>query len=84
MKLKTRTRKHKQTSKRTFLNTTIMELLDTLSALTKDDFAVISTFADIFDSCDVRLAHSSIPVRLVGWNGAMDTKSSTASPMMPW
>ena len=83
MKLKTRTRKHQQTSKRTSVNTTIMELLYTLSALTKDDVAVISTFANIFDSCDVRLAQSSIPVRLVGWNGA-GAKSSTASPTMRW
>ena len=30
MKLKMRTRKHKQTSKPTFLNTTIMELLCTV------------------------------------------------------
>ena len=53
------------------------------SALTKDDVAVISTFANIFNSYNVRLAHSSVPVRLVGWNAAMNPKSSTESPTTP-
>jgi hypothetical protein len=48
------------------IRTTIMELLRTLSDLTKDDWLVLSAFKSIFDSYNVRLAHSSIPVRLVG------------------
>jgi|GEM_PF-814478 len=48
------------------IRTTIMELLHTLSDLTRDDRLVLSAFKSIFDSYNVRLAHSSVPVRLVG------------------
>ena len=48
------------------IRTTIMELLHTLSDLTKDDRLVLSAFESIFDSHNVRLAHSALPVRLVG------------------
>ena len=51
------------------IRTTIMELLHTLSDLTKDDRLVLSAFKSIFDSYNVRLAHSSLPVRLVGNKG---------------
>jgi hypothetical protein len=47
------------------IRTTIMELLHVLSDLTKDDKLVLSTFKSIFDSHNVRLAHSLVPVRLV-------------------
>ncbi len=47
------------------IRTTIMELLHTLSALTKDDRIVLSAFKSIFDSYNVRLANSLVPVRLV-------------------
>ena len=43
-----------------------MELLHALSDLTKDDKMVISVFKSIFDSSNVRLAHSLVPIRLVG------------------
>lgn len=48
------------------IRTTIMELLHTLSDLTKDDRLVLAAFKRIFDSHNVRLAHSLVPVRLVG------------------
>ncbi len=43
-----------------------MDLLHTLSELTKDDRMVLSAFKSIFDSYNVRLVHSLVPVRLVG------------------
>jgi hypothetical protein len=43
-----------------------MDLLHTLADLTKDDGLVLSVFESIFDSYDVRLADSSVPIRLVG------------------
>ena len=48
------------------IKTTIMELLHVLSDLTKDDRLVLSAFKSIFDSHNVRLAHSLVPVRLAG------------------
>ena len=45
-----------------------MELLYALSDLTKDDNIVLSAFKNIFDSHNVRLVHSLVPVRLVGSN----------------
>jgi hypothetical protein len=51
------------------IRTTILELLHTLSDLTQDDRLVLSAFKSIFDSYAVRLAHSSVPVRLVGNKG---------------
>ena len=45
-----------------------MELLHTLSDLTKDDKIVLSAFKGIFDSYNVRLTNSLVPVRLVGSN----------------
>jgi hypothetical protein len=48
------------------IRTTIMDLLHLLSDLTQDDRLVISAFESIFESYDVRLAHSSLPIRLVG------------------
>ena len=50
------------------IRTTIMELLHTLSDLTKDDRMVLSAFKGIFDSYNVRFANSLVPVRLVGSN----------------
>jgi hypothetical protein len=45
------------------IRTTIMELLHTLSDLTKDDRLVLSAFKSIFDSYNVRSAPLS---RLIG------------------
>jgi hypothetical protein len=50
------------------IQTTILEVLHTLSDLMHDDRLVLSAFKNIFDSCNVRLAHSLVPVRLVGDN----------------
>jgi len=48
------------------IRTTIMDLLHTLSDLTKDDRLVVSAFESIFASHQVRLVRSSVPIRLVG------------------
>jgi hypothetical protein len=68
--MKLRPGSRKKTNHRTAapIRTTIMELLHTLSDLTKDDRIVLSAFKGIFDSCNVRLAYSLVPVRLVGSN----------------
>ena len=52
-----------------------MELLHTLSDLTKDDRMVLSAFKGIFDSYNVRLANSLVPVRLVGSNPPNQTNT---------
>jgi len=51
------------------IRTTILELLHTLSDLTQDDGLVLSAVKSIFDSYNVRLAHSSVPIRLVSNKG---------------
>ena len=66
MKYKPVRRKETNHRKAAPIRTTIMELLDKLSDLTKDDRIVLSAFKSIFDSYNVRLAHSLAPVRLVG------------------
>jgi len=65
MKFKPGSRKKTNHRKAAPIRTTIMELLHTLSDLTKDDKIVLSAFKSIFDSYNVRLAHSLVPVRLV-------------------
>ena len=57
------------------IRTTIMELLYALSELTKDDKMVLSAFKGIFDFYKVRLAHSLVPVQLVGDTAANRTSS---------
>ena len=66
--MKSRSDRQKKTSHATAgpIRTTIMELLHALSDLTKDDRLVLAAFKSIFDSHNVRLAHSLVPVRLVG------------------
>jgi len=68
MKNKPRRRKETYRPKAVPIRTTILDLLHTLSELTKDDRIVLSAFKSIFDSYNVRLAHSLAPVRLVGDN----------------
>ena len=57
------------------ITTTIMELLYALSELTKDDKMVLTAFKGIFESYEVRLAHSLVPVQLVGETAANRTSS---------
>jgi len=64
MKYKPVSRKETNHRKAAPIWTTIMELLDALSDLT-DDRIVLSAFKSIFDSYNVRLAYSLVPVRLV-------------------
>lgn len=45
--------------------TTFIDLLEVLTKLTKDDRVVLAVVKSIFQSHDVRLAHSTVPVRLV-------------------
>jgi len=66
MKYKSVSRKETKHRKAPAIRTTIMDLLHALSDLTKDDTIVLSAFKNIFDSYNVRLAHSLAPVRLVG------------------
>ena len=66
MKNKPGRRKETSRPKAVPIRTTILDLLHTLSELTKDDRMVLSAFKSIFDSYNVRLAHSLVPVRLVG------------------
>ncbi len=56
-----------------------MELLHTLSDLTKDDKIVLSAFKGIFDSYNVRPANSLVPVRLVGSNPPNQTNTGRTS-----
>jgi hypothetical protein len=46
------------------IKTTFLELLETLSRLTKDDALVIAAVRNIFQSHNVRLERSLAPVRL--------------------
>ena len=66
MKYRTGSGKDTNRAKAAPIRTTIMDLLHALSELTKDDRIVLSVFKNIFDSYNVRLAHSSVPVQLVG------------------
>jgi hypothetical protein len=59
-------RKGNHCNNATPIRTTIMDLLHTLADLTKDDRLVLSAFESIFASHQVRLARSSVQVRLVG------------------
>jgi hypothetical protein len=65
MKYKSGSRKVTNYRKAAPFTTTIMELLHALSDLTKDDKIVLSVFKSIFESHNVRLAHSLAPLRLV-------------------
>ncbi len=47
------------------IKTTVMELIESLSSLTKDDALVVETMKNIFASYQVRLARTLAPVRLV-------------------
>ena len=50
---------------KTLIRTTVMELLQQLTHLTKDDVLVVAALKDIFDCYNVRLVRSLAPVRLV-------------------
>lgn len=56
-----------------------MELLHALSDRTKDDGIVLSAFKSIFDSYNVRLSDSLVPVRLVGSDAPNRTKTERTS-----
>lgn len=47
------------------IKTTVMELIEALSIVTKDDALVVATMKNIFASYQVRLARTLAPVRLV-------------------
>lgn len=49
----------------TSIKTTVLDLLEELTALTKDDALVMAAIKNIFATYDVRLARSLVPVRLV-------------------
>ena len=49
----------------TSIRTTVLDLLEELTLLTKDDALVMATIKNIFATYDVRLARSLVPVRLV-------------------
>ena len=52
--------------KRTLIKTSILELMQELSRLTRDDSLVIAAVKNIFASYNVRLSQSSARVRLIG------------------
>lgn len=52
--------------RRVFVKTTVLDLLKELTALTKDDALVLAAMKNIFATCNVRLARTLAPVRLVG------------------
>ncbi len=79
MKYKPVSRKETNHRKAAPIWTTIMELLDALSDLTKDDRIVLSAFKSIFDSYNVRLAYSLVPVRLVDSKAPNRTKTGRTS-----
>jgi len=79
MKYKPVSRKETNHRKAAPIWTTIMELLDALSDLTNDDKMVLSAFKSIFDSYNVRLAHSLVPVRLVVTTAPSGTNGGVAS-----
>jgi len=79
MKYKPGSRQKTNHPKAAPIRTTIMELLHALSDLTKDDRIVLSAFKSIFDSYNVRLAHSLVPVRLVGSKAPNRTKTGRTS-----
>ena len=51
--------------KRTPIQTTFMDLIRELSQLTNDDGMVVAAVKSVFNSHNVRFAHSLAPVRLV-------------------
>ena len=55
------------------IKTSVMELLEELTRLTKDDALVMATMKSIFASYQVRLINSLAPVRLV--NGDRSAKA---------
>ena len=66
MKAKRNRPKEKTRTQAGPIRTTFMELLWELSRLTTDDALVLAAVTDIFRTYRVRLAHSPVPVRLVG------------------
>jgi len=57
---------NQQTSKPTPMKTTLMELLDELSSVTKDDALVMAAVKNLFSSYKIRFTSTLAPVRLVG------------------
>jgi hypothetical protein len=51
--------------RKTLVRTTVLDLLKELTALTKDDALVMAAVTNIFATCNVRLARTLAPVRLV-------------------
>jgi hypothetical protein len=47
------------------IRTTFLELIQELSSLTSDDSLVVAAVKNIFETYDVRLSRSVLPVRLV-------------------
>jgi hypothetical protein len=51
--------------KKTSIRTTVLDILEELTALTKDDTLVMAAMKNIFATHNVRLARTLAPVRLV-------------------
>ncbi len=65
MKSSRNAKRDKSAQKAFPIRTTLMELLQELSKLAKDDTLVIAAVKSIFNTHKVRLARSLVPVRLV-------------------
>jgi hypothetical protein len=66
MKSKRSFRKYRGTVKAAAIKTSLLELIQEVSNLAKDDALVVATVKSIFGSYRVRCARSLAPVRLVG------------------
>ncbi len=67
------------------IKTTVMELIETLSSLTKDDTLVVTTMKNIFASYQVRLTRTLAPVRLVyGDNSAKAARRPVGKRSSAW
>jgi len=53
-------------SRRNFIGTTFLELIQELSKLTSNDHLVVAAVKDICRNCDVRFGPRLVPVKVVG------------------
>ena len=68
----------------TSIRTTVLDLLEELTALTKDDALVMAVIKNIFATYDVRLARSLVPVRLVVARTLRNHRQKVAGTRSVW
>jgi len=62
------------------IKTSLMELLEELSNITKDDALIVASVKDIFSSYRVRLGPTLAPVRLVGEDARRELRRNHSGP----